>query len=51
MDKDLMAKVNVLLKAKGIRELSMDEILEIKENAEVEIEILVHGMSCMFQSR
>lgn len=33
------------------RELSMDEILEIKENAEVEIEILVHGMSCMFQSK
>ncbi|WP_033828340.1 peptidase U32 family protein [Bacillus andreraoultii] len=33
------------------RELSMDEIIEIKENAEVEIEILVHGMSCMFQSK
>lgn len=33
------------------RELSMDEIIEIKEHAEVEIEILVHGMSCMFQSK
>jgi U32 family peptidase len=33
------------------RELSMDEIVEIKENAEVEIEVQVHGMSCMFQSK
>jgi U32 family peptidase len=33
------------------RELSMDEIVETKENAEVEIEIQVHGMSCMFQSK
>ncbi|PJK17520.1 collagenase-like protease [Chryseomicrobium excrementi] len=33
------------------RELSMDEILEIKENADVEVEIQVHGMSCMFQSK
>ncbi|MGX9135360.1 peptidase U32 family protein [Rummeliibacillus sp. JY-2-4R] len=33
------------------RELSMDEIIEIKENAEVEIEVQVHGMTCMFQSK
>lgn len=33
------------------RELSMDAIVEIKENAEVEIEVLVHGMTCMFQSK
>jgi putative protease len=29
----------------------MDAIVEIKENAEVEIEVQVHGMSCMFQSK
>ncbi|HWO95378.1 MAG TPA: peptidase U32 family protein [Bacillus sp. (in: firmicutes)] len=33
------------------RELSMDAIIEIKENAEVEIEVQVHGMTCMFQSK
>lgn len=33
------------------REISMDEVLEIKEHAEVEIEVLVHGMMCMFQSK
>jgi putative protease len=33
------------------REINMDSIVEIKENAEVEIEVLVHGMSCMFQSK
>lgn len=33
------------------RELNMDSIVEIKENAEVEIEIHVHGMTCMFQSK
>ncbi|MBQ0138517.1 MAG: U32 family peptidase [Kurthia sp.] len=33
------------------RELSMEEVIEIKENAEVEIEVLVHGMTCMFQSK
>ncbi|WP_374724631.1 peptidase U32 family protein [Calidifontibacillus erzurumensis] len=33
------------------RELNMDEIVEIKENAEVEIEVQVHGMTAMFQSR
>ncbi|HWI50349.1 MAG TPA: peptidase U32 family protein [Rummeliibacillus sp.] len=33
------------------RELSIDEIVEIKENAEVEIEVQVHGMTCMFQSK
>ncbi|NEU31589.1 U32 family peptidase [bacterium LRH843] len=33
------------------REVSIDEIVEIKENAEVEIEVQVHGMTCMFQSK
>ncbi len=33
------------------RELSMDAIIEMKENAEVEIEVQVHGMTCMFQSK
>ncbi|MED4530808.1 peptidase U32 family protein [Metabacillus fastidiosus] len=33
------------------RELSMDAIIETKDNAEVEIEVQVHGMTCMFQSK
>ena len=33
------------------RELSLDEVLEIKENAKAEIEVQVHGMTCMFQSK
>ncbi|MGJ9382883.1 peptidase U32 family protein [Salipaludibacillus sp. CF4.18] len=33
------------------RELNMDSIVEIKEKAEVDIEVQVHGMSCMFQSK
>lgn len=33
------------------RELSMDTIVEMKEHAEVEIEVQVHGMTCMFQSK
>ncbi|MBM7097185.1 U32 family peptidase [Bacillus sp. H-16] len=33
------------------RELNLDSVVEIKENAEVEIEVQVHGMSCMFQSK
>ena len=33
------------------RELSMESIIDMKENAEVEIEIQVHGMTCMFQSK
>ncbi|MFK2824452.1 peptidase U32 family protein [Bacillus sp. B190/17] len=33
------------------RELSMDAVIEIKENAEVAIEVQVHGMTCMFQSK
>ncbi|WAA10291.1 peptidase U32 family protein [Fervidibacillus albus] len=33
------------------RELSMDEIIEIKGHADVEIEIQIHGMTCMFQSK
>ncbi|WP_445490255.1 peptidase U32 family protein [Niallia sp. 03133] len=33
------------------REISMDSIIEIKEHADVEIEIQVHGMTTMFQSK
>ncbi|MEX3621977.1 peptidase U32 family protein [Viridibacillus arvi] len=33
------------------RELSMDEVIEIKENTKFEIEVQVHGMTCMFQSK
>ncbi|WP_071460219.1 peptidase U32 family protein [Bacillus massilinigeriensis] len=33
------------------REISMDAVLDIKEHASVEIEVQVHGMSCMFQSK
>ena len=33
------------------RELNMDASLEIKEHAEVEIEVQVHGMTCMYQSK
>ncbi len=33
------------------REINMDAIVEIKENAEVEIEVQVHGMTSMFQSK
>lgn len=33
------------------RELSMDSIIDTKEKAEVEIEVQVHGMTCMFQSK
>lgn len=33
------------------RELSLDEVIEIKENTEHEIEVQVHGMTCMFQSK
>ncbi|WP_108669500.1 peptidase U32 family protein [Peribacillus acanthi] len=33
------------------REINMDAIIEMKENAEVEIEVQVHGMTCMFQSK
>lgn len=33
------------------REINMDSIIEIKDKAEVEIEVQVHGMSCMFQSK
>ncbi len=33
------------------RELSMEEVIEIKENANVAIEVQVHGMTCMFQSK
>lgn len=33
------------------RELNLDEILNIKKHAKVEIEVQVHGMTCMFQSK
>ncbi|WP_144511163.1 peptidase U32 family protein [Bacillus sp. FJAT-22090] len=33
------------------RELSLDEIVEIKENADVQVEVQIHGMTCMFQSK
>lgn len=33
------------------REISMESIIEMKENAEVEIEVQVHGMTAMFQSK
>ena len=33
------------------RELSMEEVTEIKENANAEIEVQIHGMTCMFQSK
>lgn len=33
------------------RELSMDAVIETKENADVQIEVQVHGMTCMFQSK
>jgi U32 family peptidase len=33
------------------REISMDAVIEIKENAEVEIEVQIHGMTAMFQSK
>lgn len=33
------------------RELSIEEVLACKEHANVEIEVQVHGMTCMFQSK
>lgn len=33
------------------RELSMEEVTEIKEKTNAEIEVQVHGMTCMFQSK
>jgi putative protease len=33
------------------REVNLDAIVEMKENAEVEIEVQVHGMTNMFQSK
>ncbi|PTK75843.1 collagenase-like protease, partial [Staphylococcus haemolyticus] len=38
-------------RAQLARELSLEEIINIKENADVEIEVQVHGMTCMFQSK
>ncbi|MBP3039365.1 U32 family peptidase [Bacillaceae bacterium Marseille-Q3522] len=33
------------------KEINLDSIIEIKEHAEVEIEVQVHGMTAMFQSK
>ncbi|MER1999127.1 MAG: peptidase U32 family protein [Lysinibacillus sp.] len=33
------------------RELSMEEVAEIKQYAKTEVEMQVHGMTCMFQSK
>ncbi|WP_256062013.1 peptidase U32 family protein, partial [Staphylococcus aureus] len=33
------------------RELNLDEIINIKENSNVAIEVQVQGMTCMFQSK
>lgn len=33
------------------REINMDAIVEMKEHAKVELEVQVHGMTCMFQSK
>lgn len=33
------------------KEINLDEVLEIKEHAEVEIEVQIHGMTAMFQSK
>ncbi len=33
------------------RELSLDEVLNIKAHSDVAIEVQVHGMTCMFQSK
>jgi putative protease len=33
------------------REINMDTIVEMKEHAEVELEVQIHGMTCMFQSK
>lgn len=33
------------------REINMDAVIETKEQAEVEIEVQVQGMTCMFQSK
>ena len=33
------------------KELSLEEMINIKKNANVEIEVQVHGMTCMFQSK
>ncbi|WP_436951983.1 peptidase U32 family protein [Staphylococcus shinii] len=38
-------------RAQLARELNLEEILNIKANANVEIELQVHGMTCMFQSK
>lgn len=38
-------------RAQLARELSLEEIINIKQNADVEIEVQVHGMTCMFQSK
>lgn len=39
------------VRAVAAREINMDAVIEMKEHAEVEIEVQVHGMTCMFQSK
>ncbi|MGE7601122.1 peptidase U32 family protein [Peribacillus sp. NPDC097675] len=39
------------VRAVAAREISLDEVIEMKEHAEVEMEVQVHGMTCMFQSK
>ncbi|RIN27139.1 peptidase U32 family protein [Staphylococcus succinus] len=38
-------------RAQLARELSLEEIINIKAHANVEIEVQIHGMTCMFQSK
>lgn len=33
------------------RELSLDRVLETKKNVSIEVEVQVHGMTCIFQSK
>lgn len=38
-------------RAELARELNMDEIIELKENAEIEIQVQIHGIMCIFHSK
>ncbi len=38
-------------RAELARELNMDEIIELKENAGIEIQVQVHGIMCIFHSK
>lgn len=33
------------------RELNLDEVLEFKRNSQIEVQVQVHGMSCIFHSK